>query len=1150
MEDAEHEARLAQLTAEMAWLRRLARALLRTDEAQDLVQETWLVAAQHAPDDRPLRPWLSRVLGNVSRTHARGRQRREAREIASVTIEQPTPTPDELVQRVELHRLVSEEVLLLKEPYRNTVLLHYFEELPSAEIARRLNIPEGTVRRRLKVALDELRSRLDRKERNPGGLRALAPLAAMRATPTSSALAGAGSIVMKKVLIAIALLLLAGLATLSVHSLAQGSSSEQKREGMIRQLTLAGVPRPRAEAHGDPLAWFADRSAPARKIAGRVTFRGAPVKDAVVALHSVLSRAHAAAPIEMRTDANGGFDFGTRAPMPYFVTASSPNTTAAILDLPLADPTLKPPSEQLELRLGECSAVVEGKIYDASENPLPKIHVRRRGSFGDGLVGVESDERGQYRLCVPYGEVAVEYGGDAFGTVLLTIDARGEMHRDVVLVPEATLNVRVVRADNGDAVPDTYVIVGPLGSGPGPDRPAQMNGVTDKNGEVRISGLVPGRVGVFGRADGGLQSQTMTEALAQVGVETEVIVKLGGTARITGRVVDGTAPIPGAQVQAIRKSPGGGMGGGTGFSQPDGSFVLDHVPPGDVEFSARPFELDAPTSLRVEAGKSYDGVVLQVHPLATIRGRVTRLGKPAAGVDVCCVTSVLPSNVPTDADGHYEFRGVAPDTYAIQAASDGIGAFTLAKKITVKAGEDRTLNFELDVAGTIAGVVVDREGKPIQGVFVRWLHERTGDLGRCITDSQGRYRCGGMTGGGKYRAAVFPSADLTQAYPTADGGPYPELDVKDGATVIEGIKLAIDRPQLAISGRVLDNKGAPVADAVVKALSVPDGGTAQFNPWLHLPSTSADGDGLFTLRGITAGSYALQARAADGSEGVATGVVGGMDNAMIRIERAGSIEGKLVGFKQAPTIIARSLSDSRLIPGTGDGTTFRLAGLRPGRYVVSAQTVNEGETRIIEVRAGEITRTDMTSHGQAVIEGTVIDFRTRQPIPNVTCHAMTSVNGEPVFANWDLSDGAKSDASGHIKIDPAPAGTVTVTCRMVGFRSSPPSADVTVPRGGHAVVELMSVEATSENPSTIGIEFDWNATPPRISAVLPNSPAIKAGIAVGDVVTQVDGVAVQGLNGAGVQRLVESVPVGTYVQMTVLRTAETKTFTVHTLAGL
>jgi hypothetical protein len=192
----------------------------------------------------------------------------------------------------------------------------------------------------------------------------------------------------------------------------------------------------------------------------------------------------------------------------------------------------------------------------------------------------------------------------------------------------------------------------------------------------------------------------------------------------------------------------------------------------------------------------------------------------------------------------------------------------------------------------------------------------------------------------------------------------------------------------------------------------------------------------------------------------------------------------------------------------------------------------------------------MTSRGQAVIEGTVIDFRTRQPIPNVTCHAMTSVDGEPVFANWDLIDGAKSDASGRIKIDPAPAGNVTVTCRMVGFRSSPPSADVTVPRGGHAVVQLISVEATSEIPSTIGIEFDWNVTAPRISAVLQNSPATKAGIAVGDLVTQVNGVAVQGLNGAGVQRLVESVPVGGDVQMTILRGAETKTLSARAVSGL
>lgn len=39
MEEAERDARLAQLTADMAWLRRLCRALLRNDEAADLAND-------------------------------------------------------------------------------------------------------------------------------------------------------------------------------------------------------------------------------------------------------------------------------------------------------------------------------------------------------------------------------------------------------------------------------------------------------------------------------------------------------------------------------------------------------------------------------------------------------------------------------------------------------------------------------------------------------------------------------------------------------------------------------------------------------------------------------------------------------------------------------------------------------------------------------------------------------------------------------------------------------------------------------------------------------------------------------------------------------------------------------------------------------
>ncbi|MBC7974226.1 MAG: hypothetical protein H7138_04520, partial [Myxococcales bacterium] len=61
---------LDQLAAESGWLRRLARSLVNDPaSADDLVQDAYVLAAEHPPgDDRPLRPWLVRVLRNLTRT--------------------------------------------------------------------------------------------------------------------------------------------------------------------------------------------------------------------------------------------------------------------------------------------------------------------------------------------------------------------------------------------------------------------------------------------------------------------------------------------------------------------------------------------------------------------------------------------------------------------------------------------------------------------------------------------------------------------------------------------------------------------------------------------------------------------------------------------------------------------------------------------------------------------------------------------------------------------------------------------------------------------------------------------------------------------------------------------------------------------------
>jgi len=128
MEDVSRDPQLEKLTSELSWLKRLASALVRDEnDANDLVQETWLVAAEHAPTDgRPLKPWLSRVALNVVRMRSRASKRRRARETAVESFAETSPTPDELVSRVEAQRILVDEVLRLAEPYRNTVLLATF----------------------------------------------------------------------------------------------------------------------------------------------------------------------------------------------------------------------------------------------------------------------------------------------------------------------------------------------------------------------------------------------------------------------------------------------------------------------------------------------------------------------------------------------------------------------------------------------------------------------------------------------------------------------------------------------------------------------------------------------------------------------------------------------------------------------------------------------------------------------------------------------------------------------------------------------------------------------------------------------------------------------------------------------------------------
>ena len=182
---AAQTAELEGLLAHSGWLRRFAAALVKDgDRAEDLAQEAMVSAWRHPAEHdehggRGGRAWLARVTRNLAVDRYRGDQRRREREeVAEADSERWVSTPEELIGDAEIHRLVAQAVAALPQPFRQTVVLHFYQGQTCADIARALNAPEGTIRWRLKEGLDRVRRELDARHGNDRSawVAALAPL--------------------------------------------------------------------------------------------------------------------------------------------------------------------------------------------------------------------------------------------------------------------------------------------------------------------------------------------------------------------------------------------------------------------------------------------------------------------------------------------------------------------------------------------------------------------------------------------------------------------------------------------------------------------------------------------------------------------------------------------------------------------------------------------------------------------------------------------------------------------------------------------------------------------------------------------------------------------------------------------------------------
>lgn len=131
--------------------------------AYDVVQETLLRAWQHPAvlerDDPVVRAWLFTVARNLVIDNSR----RVSKRVEVVTDQLPESVGPNETDKVLDAWLMSDALAELSDEHRQIIVHAYYQRESTAEMARSLDIPEGTVKSRLHYGLRALKLSLQER---------------------------------------------------------------------------------------------------------------------------------------------------------------------------------------------------------------------------------------------------------------------------------------------------------------------------------------------------------------------------------------------------------------------------------------------------------------------------------------------------------------------------------------------------------------------------------------------------------------------------------------------------------------------------------------------------------------------------------------------------------------------------------------------------------------------------------------------------------------------------------------------------------------------------------------------------------------------------------------------------------------------------